>query len=407
MNTNMNFNPNRQSYTSPQQPPSPALQPQVLPRRTTPRAKNQRLMPLLIVGGAVAAGFAMMLALVAVVAVLLLSEDRVAAGVAVAGLPIGDRSVEEATETLQQGLAAQTVTATDGARTWSLALADLGVSVDVAATMELAESAAAGSQIQPVYSVDLNQAQTALVNLSEEANVDAVPGDPPQIGRSMEIPVMLDRLRRDAAGELADGILELNMIEVEPPEDERLSNYTGETTTHIVERGQELALIARQYGVTVDDLVAMNDLSNPDVIWVGQELIVPAGGEYVPANIPPAPTTTGRSILVDTSQQRIYAYENGEMVHTHLVSTGLPATPTVLGDYSVYVKYVADDMSGPDYFLPQVPYTMYFYQGYGIHGTYWHNSFGRPMSHGCVNLPTSEAEWFFNFASVGTPVRVI
>ncbi|MBC7809627.1 MAG: L,D-transpeptidase family protein [Burkholderiales bacterium] len=364
-------------------------------------------MPWLIVGGAVAAGFAMLMALVAVVAVLLLSEDRIASGVAAAGLPIGDHSVDEATEMLQQGLAAQTVTAMDGSRSWPLSLADLGVTLNVEATMQLAENAAANSQVQPVYSVDLNQAQTALVNLSEEANIDAVPGDPPQIGRSMEIPVMLDRLRRDTAGELADGILELNMIEVEPPEDERLSSYTGETTTHIVERGQELALIARQYGVTIDDLVTMNGLSNPDVIWIGQELIVPAGGEYVPANIPPAPRSSGRSILVDTSQQRIYAYENGEMVHSHLVSTGLPATPTVLGDYSVYVKYVADDMSGPDYFLPQVPYTMYFFQGYGIHGTYWHNSFGRPMSHGCVNLPTSEAEWFFNFASVGTPVRVI
>ena len=73
----------------------------------------------------------------------------------------------------------------------------------------------------------------------------------------------------------------------------------------------------------------------------------------------------------------------------------------------MYVKYIEDDMSGPDYFLPQVPYTMYFFQGYGIHGTYWHNSFGRPMSHGCVNLPVSEAQWFFNWAEVGTPVRVI
>jgi len=95
------------------------------------------------------------------------------------------------------------------------------------------------------------------------------------------------------------------------------------------------------------------------------------------------------------------------LVRSHLVSTGLPDTPTVLGDYKVYVKHVATDMRGPDYYLPQVPYTMYFYQGYGIHGTYWHNSFGRPMSHGCVNLPTSEAQWFFNWAEVGTPVRVI
>ena len=130
-------------------------------------------------------------------------------------------------------------------------------------------------------------------------------------------------------------------------------------------------------------------------------------GAYVPENIPAAPSAQGRSILVSVADQRIYAYENGELVRTHLTSTGRSETPTVLGDYRIYIKYEADDMSGPDYFLPQVPYTMYFYQGYAIHGTYWHNAFGRPMSHGCVNLPTAEAQWFFNFAQVGTPVRVI
>jgi lipoprotein-anchoring transpeptidase ErfK/SrfK len=153
----------------------------------------------------------------------------------------------------------------------------------------------------------------------------------------------------------------------------------------------------------------MNDIGNPDLLYVGQELTIPAAGVYEPtqAEAPQAPTSVGKSIVVSTDAQRIYAYENGQLVHSHLVSTGLPDTPTVKGDYSVYVKYEATDMSGPGYYLPQVPYTMYFYQGYGIHGTYWHNNFGRPMSHGCVNLPTPEAQWFFNWAEVGTPVRVI
>jgi lipoprotein-anchoring transpeptidase ErfK/SrfK len=49
---------------------------------------------------------------------------------------------------------------------------------------------------------------------------------------------------------------------------------------------------------------------------------------------------------------------------------------------------------------------MYFYRGYGIHGTYWHSNFGHPMSHGCINLPTEEAEWLFHWASVGTLVNI-
>ena len=63
-------------------------------------------------------------------------------------------------------------------------------------------------------------------------------------------------------------------------------------------------------------------------------------------------------------------------------------------------------MAGPGYYLPNVPYTMYFYQGYGLHGTYWHHNFGTPMSHGCVNLATPDAEWLYNWASVGTLVNV-
>ncbi len=225
----------------------------------------------------------------------------------------------------------------------------------------------------------------------------------------MDIPVTLSRLQADAVGELVDGVLELDMITVDPPVTNERGVDTSARTTHVVEAGQELALIARDYGVDMQDILSLNNISNPDLLYVGQELIIPASGEYEPtqADAPAAPTNSGKSILVSTGEQRIYAYEDGKLVHSHLASTGLPATPTVLGDYKIYVKYLADDMSGPGYFLPQVPYTMYFYQGYGIHGTYWHNSFGRPMSHGCVNLPTPEAKWFFDWASVGTPVRVI
>ena len=63
-------------------------------------------------------------------------------------------------------------------------------------------------------------------------------------------------------------------------------------------------------------------------------------------------------------------------------------------------------MTGPDYSLQDVPYVMYFYKDYGLLGTYWHNNFGTPMSHGCVNLQTNDAKWLYNFASVGTVVRV-
>jgi lipoprotein-anchoring transpeptidase ErfK/SrfK len=117
--------------------------------------------------------------------------------------------------------------------------------------------------------------------------------------------------------------------------------------------------------------------------------------------------TNGKQIIVDLSDQRIFANQDVSSSITVIVSTGLPGTPTVTGDFNVYWKLTSQTMSGPGYYLPGVPWVMYFYAGYAIHGTYWHNNFGQPMSHGCVNLPTDQAAWFFNFAEVGTPVRVI
>jgi lipoprotein-anchoring transpeptidase ErfK/SrfK len=384
--------------TSPQKPLPPK------PRKPKPPTR------LLMIGGFVSAGALMMLCMASLLLFFVLSQPTIAEGVTVAGVEIGGEQAKDAEVELSQAFANRMVRVTAGATALDVPLSNLGVRLNVEETVAEAQKATSGTDVTPVYDVDLVQAQSGFVALSDQVNVVAQ-AETAQVGYSLEIPVMLSRLRENITGELADGVLDLTMIEVPPPEPEPVTaeNITGETTTHVVERGQELGLIARQYNVSIEDIVTLNEISDPDLLYVGQELLIPAGGEYQPTetDAPDPSTTVGRALVVSLDHQRIYAYENGELVHSHLVSTGLPQTPTVLGDYNVYVKYVADDMSGPDYFLPQVPYTMYFYQGYAVHGTYWHNSFGRPMSHGCVNLPVDEAEWFFNFASVGTPVRVV
>jgi lipoprotein-anchoring transpeptidase ErfK/SrfK len=113
-----------------------------------------------------------------------------------------------------------------------------------------------------------------------------------------------------------------------------------------------------------------------------------------------------RWIDVNLSEQRTYAFEGDQIVNSFVVSTGTWQHPTVTGQFSVYVKYRSAPMRGPGYYLPGVPYIMYFYKGYGLHGTYWHNNFGTPMSHGCINLRTEDAAWLFNWASVGTLVNI-
>ena len=135
---------------------------------------------------------------------------------------------------------------------------------------------------------------------------------------------------------------------------------------------------------------------------------------YVPTSTPKPddvnkPVDVGKGerwIDIDLSQQMLYAYEGKNLVNSFVISSGTWQHPTVIGQYYVYVKYRYADMSGPGYYLPDVPYVMYFYKGYGIHGTYWHNNFGTPMSHGCVNMETSQAGWVYDWSSVGTLVNV-
>ncbi len=120
----------------------------------------------------------------------------------------------------------------------------------------------------------------------------------------------------------------------------------------------------------------------------------------------PAKGNGARWIDVNLSEQRVYAYEGDVIVNSFIVSTGTARTPTVTGKFKIWIKLKSTTMSGPGYHLTNVPYAMYFYKGYGLHGTYWHNNFGTPMSHGCVNLTTADAGWLYNWAFEGTVVNV-
>ncbi len=157
------------------------------------------------------------------------------------------------------------------------------------------------------------------------------------------------------------------------------------------------AVAVVETGVAVAEAAIIPDTPTP-------EYVEPTAVAYVPPVSSP-----GNGVPwfdVDLSDQRMYAYEGDTLVRTFVVSTGTWQTPTVTGKFKVWIKLRSAPMSGPGYYLPDVPYIMYFYGDYGIHGTYWHNNFGVPMSHGCVNLSIADAEWAYNFASVGTVVNV-
>lgn len=119
----------------------------------------------------------------------------------------------------------------------------------------------------------------------------------------------------------------------------------------------------------------------------------------------------GRWVNINLSQQVVTAYDGSTPLRVTLASTGTKKYPTEVGVWKIFYKLPKQDMDGGSkergdyYYLKDVPYPQYFHKsGEGLHGTYWHDNFGTPMSHGCVNLSTPMAGWLYNWASVGTTV---
>lgn len=188
-------------------------------------------------------------------------------------------------------------------------------------------------------------------------------------------------------------------------------NVTRETYT--VLPGEFLSTIGNKLGMSWLAIAAVNGIANPDTVYAGTVLQIPTQEEaarYGPVLQvqldPGAHIGVGHELVVVLSTQRAYAYDNGVLQRSAVISSGLPDTPTVQGNFKITRKTPSRHMVGPGYDLPNVPWVSYFFAGYAIHGTYWHNNFGTPMSHGCVNMTTADAKWFYDFAPVGTPVHV-
>lgn len=136
----------------------------------------------------------------------------------------------------------------------------------------------------------------------------------------------------------------------------------------------------------------------------------------VPTRQPaPRPRAAGggiKSIVVNLSDQWMYAYEGENQVYDAPVSTGRDGMQTPTGTFSIYAKLKVQTMDGvldgKKWVVPNVPNVMYINGGVALHGTYWHNRFGTGarLSHGCVNLPLGAAAWLYNWAPAGTTVRV-
>ena len=149
-------------------------------------------------------------------------------------------------------------------------------------------------------------------------------------------------------------------------------------------------------------------------VFEGRSVVVPninlALDKAHPTVLGTAIPSGDKHIYVDLSTQILYAYEGTSKIFQTFVATGRwGKTPT--GNFNIWTKLRSTRMSGgsgADYYnLPNVPFVMYFYGDFGLHGAYWHDNFGYTMSHGCVNMSVEDAEWLFNWAPVGTPVLIL
>lgn len=240
-------------------------------------------------------------------------------------------------------------------------------------------------------------------------------------------------------------------------------------TVHIVQPGEYLGRIARLYGTTVNAIVAANGLRNPDTIYPGQRLVIPGIGTPAPTapaaqtyvvrpgdtlsaiaqrfgttafalarlnnilnpsliyvgqvlrlnGVAPSPSSdpTGgyKHIVIDLSQQHLYAYEGQRLVHSFVCSTGRAPYYTRSGEFRVQSKIPNAYGAAWGIWMPH--WLGIYWAGStenGIHGlptmangqTLWAGYLGRPISYGCIVLGTAEARLLYDWAEIGTPVSI-
>ena len=190
--------------------------------------------------------------------------------------------------------------------------------------------------------------------------------------------------------------------------------YTPEeaVSTYVVQPGDTLTSIAARYGTSAWVLTQINNISNPSLLYVGQTLTIPSTAAL---NVSEAVPASDKLIVVDVSEQRVYVYEHGQLLWIFIASTGMPGSDTFRGDFRIQNKIPNAYASTWDL---QMPYWLGFYWAgplqNGFHalpilsnGTrLWEGLLGRPVSYGCVILSDHDAQLLYNWAEIGTPVRV-
>ncbi len=131
---------------------------------------------------------------------------------------------------------------------------------------------------------------------------------------------------------------------------------------------------------------------------------------YLPDAVvsPLSPDRTDKKIVVDVAKQELTCFEGDTPVLSTRTATGYGSNRTPRGEYQVvrknYTSYMIGGEGSDHYDLPGVAFPTYFtWSSIAVHGTYWHNDYGRPRSHGCVNVSNDAALFVFRWTTPAVP----
>ncbi|NLE43642.1 MAG: L,D-transpeptidase family protein [Chloroflexi bacterium] len=181
---------------------------------------------------------------------------------------------------------------------------------------------------------------------------------------------------------------------------------------YVVQPGDNMFDIAYNHGFPLWRFTEANPDVDPEALEIGMQLTVPSLDVLLPEPIAP-----GKLIEINLTQQRLRAYQDGDLVFDFTCSTGMSSTPTIAGQFQVLFKeesafagrwsldmpyFMAIYQEGPEFFngIHELPITA---SGHRM----WASALGWPASYGCVILDVGDAEALYNWAPVGTLVRIV
>ncbi|MBE9507146.1 MAG: L,D-transpeptidase family protein [Chloroflexi bacterium] len=180
---------------------------------------------------------------------------------------------------------------------------------------------------------------------------------------------------------------------------------------YTVQPGDTLMSIGRAHGFPAWWLTEANPDIEPNELWPGQQIVIPSIDVLFPL-----PLITDQRIIIDISDQHLYAYAGETLVHNFLCSTGISSSPTIAGTFQVLSKEENAYASSWDLWMPHF---MGVYRSgpdftNGIHGLptlssgalLWAGYLGSPISYGCIVIGLDEAAALYEWADLGTLVVI-